>query len=63
MWIFFHSFTFYTISIINHGFSQVEMEVRELLSEFGYDGDNTPIVIGSALYALEVRYSRLVTDG
>ena len=39
------------------------MEVRELLSEFGYDGDNTPIVIGSALYALEVRYCRLVTDG
>lgn len=33
----------------------VEMEIRELLSEFGYDGDNTPVVIGSALCALEVR--------
>ena len=31
----------------------VEMEVRELLSEYGYDGDNTPIVRGSALKALE----------
>ena len=31
----------------------VEMEVRELLSEYGYDGDNTPIIRGSALKALE----------
>ena len=31
----------------------VEMEVRELLSEYDYDGDNTPIVVGSALKALE----------
>ena len=31
----------------------VEMEVRELLSEYEFDGDNTPIVIGSALKALE----------
>ena len=31
----------------------VEMEVRELLSEYEYDGDNTPIVVGSALKALE----------
>ena len=31
----------------------VEMEVRELLSEYGYDGDNTPIIKGSALKALE----------
>ena len=30
------------------------MEVRELLTEFGYDGDNLPVVIGSALNALEV---------
>ena len=27
----------------------VEMEVRELLSELGFDGDNVPIVKGSAL--------------
>ena len=33
----------------------VEMEVRELLAEFGYDGDNTPVIIGSALCALEER--------
>ena len=31
----------------------VEMEVRELLNEYGYDGDNTPIIKGSALKALE----------
>ncbi|PVU87738.1 hypothetical protein BB560_006443 [Smittium megazygosporum] len=31
----------------------VEMEMRELLSHYGYDGDNTPIVSGSALCALE----------
>ncbi len=30
----------------------VEMEVRELLSEYGFDGDNTPIIRGSALQAL-----------
>ena len=31
----------------------VEMEVRDLLSEYGFDGDNTPIIRGSALKALE----------
>ena len=31
----------------------VEMEVRELLSEYGFDGDNTPIIVGSALKAIE----------
>ena len=31
----------------------VEMEVRELLNEYEFDGDNTPIVVGSALKALE----------
>ena len=31
----------------------VEMEVRELLNEYDFDGDNTPIVVGSALKALE----------
>ena len=30
----------------------VEMEVRELLSFYEYDGDNTPVVLGSALGAL-----------
>ncbi len=29
------------------------MEVRELLTAHGYDGENTPIINGSALYALE----------
>ena len=33
----------------------VEMEMRELLSTYGFDGDNTPIVMGSALAALEGR--------
>src|SRR5690554_3553074 len=30
----------------------VEMEVRELLSENGYDGDDAPVIRGSALKAL-----------
>ena len=30
----------------------VEMEVRELLSFYEYDGDNTPVILGSALGAL-----------
>jgi len=31
----------------------VEMEIRGLLDEYGFDGDNTPIIRGSALKALE----------
>lgn len=31
----------------------VEMEVRELLSEYNFDGDNAPVIRGSALKALE----------
>jgi elongation factor Tu len=31
----------------------VELEVRELLSKYDFDGDNTPIVVGSAVKALE----------
>jgi len=31
----------------------VEMELRELLNEYEFDGDNTPIIKGSALKALE----------
>jgi elongation factor Tu len=31
----------------------VEMEVRDLLTKYDYDGDNTPIIKGSALKALE----------
>ncbi|KIS22393.1 translation elongation factor Tu [Clostridium sporogenes] len=31
----------------------VEMEVRELLNEYGFPGDDTPIVVGSALEVLE----------
>ena len=31
----------------------VEMEIRELLNEYGFDGDNTPVIRGSALKALE----------
>ena len=33
----------------------VEMEVRELLSDYDYPGDDIPIVSGSALAALEGR--------
>ncbi len=31
----------------------VEMDVRELLTKYEYDGDNTPVIRGSALKALE----------
>jgi elongation factor Tu len=31
----------------------VEMEVRDLLNEYGFDGDNSPVIQGSALKALE----------
>ena len=30
----------------------VELEVRELLSDFGFDGNNSPFVYGSALLAM-----------
>ena len=31
----------------------VEMEVRELLTEYDFPGDDTPVIVGSALKALE----------
>ncbi|XP_788937.2 elongation factor Tu, mitochondrial [Strongylocentrotus purpuratus] len=31
----------------------VELEMRDVLSEFGYDGEETPMIIGSALNVLE----------
>ncbi|ROW15976.1 hypothetical protein VPNG_02442 [Cytospora leucostoma] len=31
----------------------VEMEMRELLSTYGFEGDETPVILGSALCALE----------
>jgi len=31
----------------------VEMEIRELMTEMGYDGDNIPVIKGSALCALD----------
>jgi elongation factor Tu len=31
---------------------RVEMELRELLNEYGYSGDTAPIIAGSALCAL-----------
>jgi len=31
----------------------VELEVRELLSKYGFPGDDVPVVIGSALKAME----------
>lgn len=32
----------------------VEVEMRETLEYYKYDADNTPIIVGSALAALEV---------
>jgi len=40
----------------------VDMEMRELLSTYGFDGDNTPIVSGSALAALEGRDPEIGKD-
>ena len=42
----------------------VETEVRELLTEYGFDGDNTPIIRGSALKALEgdASYEQKILD-
>lgn len=31
----------------------VEMEIRDLLTSYGFDGDNTPVIRGSALMALQ----------
>ena len=31
----------------------IEMDVREVLTKYGFDGDNTPFIFGSALKALE----------
>ena len=40
----------------------VEMEIRELLTEYGFPGDKTPIIKGSALKALEAAQAGNVTD-
>ena len=42
----------------------VEMEIRDLLNEYGFDGDNTPIIRGSALKALEgdPKYEKAILD-
>ena len=40
----------------------VEMEIRELLSEYGFPGDDTPIIKGSALKALEFAQAETSAD-
>jgi elongation factor Tu len=42
----------------------VEMEIRELLSSYGFDGDNTPIIQGSATGALagEEKWVKAIDD-
>ena len=42
----------------------VEMEVRELLSEYDFPGDDTPVIVGSALKALEgdAEYTAKITE-
>lgn len=40
----------------------VEMEIRELLTEMGYDGEKVPIVKGSALCALEGKQPEVGAD-
>ena len=37
----------------------VEMEMRELLTHYGFEGDETPIVMGSALCSLEGRQDEI----
>ncbi|AEB74906.1 translation elongation factor Tu [Clostridium botulinum BKT015925] len=40
----------------------VEMEVRELLSEYGFDGDECPVVVGSSLKAIEEGDDQCILD-
>ena len=40
----------------------VEMEIRDLLTEYGFPGDDTPIIKGSALKALEAAKEGKVDD-
>ncbi len=42
----------------------VEMEVRDLLSQYGFDGDKTPFIRGSGLKALEgdAKYEKAIID-
>ena len=40
----------------------VEMEIRDLLSEYGFPGDDTPIIKGSAVKALEAAKEGKVDD-
>ena len=40
----------------------VEMEMRELLSTYNFDGEDTPIIMGSALAALEGRDKAIGED-
>lgn len=40
----------------------VEMEMRDLLSSYGFEGEETPIVMGSALCALEGRQDDIGKD-
>ncbi|XP_019557944.3 elongation factor Tu-like [Aedes albopictus] len=40
----------------------VEMEIRELMSEMGFDGDNVPVIKGSALCALEGKSPEIGAD-
>ena len=40
----------------------VDMEMRDLLSTYNFDGENTPIIMGSALAALEGRNPEIGGD-
>jgi elongation factor Tu len=40
----------------------VEMEVRDLLSEYGFDGDGCPVVVGSSLKAIEDNDDQCILD-
>ena len=40
----------------------VEMEMRDLLTEYGYPGETVPIIMGSALCALEGREKEIGED-
>lgn len=40
----------------------VDMEMRDVLTTYGFDGENTPIIMGSALCALEGRNKEIGED-
>ncbi|RUS84863.1 hypothetical protein EGW08_007404 [Elysia chlorotica] len=46
-------------AVDNEMIELVELEIREILTEYGFDGENIPVVFGSALQAMKGENSQL----